>query len=144
VKAILREIQKTEGVTRRLSESAMRTLLSYTWPGNIRELGNVLRRVLITGTGRVVTRKELLPLLEGGPARSYTGEGIENESNQILLRIPRRSTFNEIIEECEKAVLLNALNENRWNKSRVTQVLRIPRQSLYNKISRYQLQKKSH
>ncbi|MBI4584210.1 MAG: sigma-54-dependent Fis family transcriptional regulator [Planctomycetes bacterium] len=142
IEAILKEIDKQEGVRRKLSESAMKTLLSYSWPGNIRELGNVLRRVLVTGSKRLVTRKEILPLLAGGPARSYVGEGLEEGENQILLRIPRRSNFNEIIEECEKAILLNALKENRWNKSRVTQVLQIPRQSLYNKIAKFNLKKK--
>ena len=143
VKGILSKLQK-EGFRRRLSQSAIRALMSYSWPGNVRELENVLRRLAVTGSRRLVTRKEILPLLAGGPARSYIGEGVEeNEGeNQIVLRIPQRQTFNEIIAECEKAVLLNALRENRWNKSRVTKVLQIPRQSLYNKIAKYKLRNK--
>jgi transcriptional regulator with GAF, ATPase, and Fis domain len=143
VKGLLVKLQK-EGFRRRLSQSAIRALMSYNWPGNVRELENVLRRLAIMGSRRLVTRKEILPLLSGGPARSYIGEGVgENENdNQIVLRIPQRQTFNEIIAECEKAVLLNALRENRWNKSRVTKVLQIPRQSLYNKIAKYKLRKK--
>ena len=62
---------------RKLSESAIKALMAYNWPGNIRELANVLRRVMITGTRRLVTRKEILPLLDGGPARSYVGEGAD-------------------------------------------------------------------
>ncbi len=141
VRHIMDEIARDEGVRRRLSESAMKALLSYSWPGNVRELTNVLRRLVVIGKRRVVTRKEILPLLSGGPARSYVGEGAEEIENQIVLRIPRRTTFNEIIAECEKAVLMNALRENRWNKSRVTKVLQIPRQSLYNKIARYGLKR---
>ena len=143
VRHSLSGIAKEDGASRKLSESAMNALMSYSWPGNVRELINVLRRVMITGTRRLVTRKEILPMLSGGPARSYVGEGAEELENQILLRIPRRSTFNEIISECEKAVLLNALKENRWNKSRVTKVLKIPRQSLYNKIAKYELKRAS-
>lgn len=143
VKGILTKLQKA-GFRRRLSRSALRALMSYSWPGNVRELENVLQRLAVTGTRRLVTRKEILPLLDGGPARSYVGEGIEDDEgdNQIVLRIPQRQTFNEIISECEKAVLLNSLKENRWNKSRVTKVLQIPRQSLYNKIAKYKLRKK--
>lgn len=143
VKGLLGKLQK-EGFRRRLSQSAIRALMSYSWPGNVRELENVLRRLAVTGSRRLVTRKEILPLFSGGPARSYIGEGVEeNENdNQIVLRIPQRQTFNEIVAECEKAVLLNALRENRWNKSRVTKVLQIPRQSLYNKIAKYKLRKK--
>lgn len=141
VRHILNQLAQEEGLRRRLSESAMKALLSYSWPGNVREMTNVLRRVMIMGKKRIVTRKELLPLLSGGPARSYIGEGAEDSEDQIVLRIPRRTSFNDIISECEKAVLLNALRQNRWNKSRVTKILRIPRQSLYNKIAKYDLKR---
>jgi DNA-binding NtrC family response regulator len=143
IRAVIDGIWKEEGIRRRLSDSAMKALLSYSWPGNVRELTNVLRRAFVSGDRRLITRKEILALLTRGPARSYVGEGAEEAENQILLRIPRRGTFNEIIEECEKAILLNALKENRWNKSRVTKLLQIPRQSLYNKIAKYELKRGS-
>ena len=59
------------------------------------------------------------------------------------MRIPLRESFNEIIDECERLVLLNALTEGGWNKSRVTRALSIPRQSLYNKIAKYDLERPS-
>ncbi len=146
VKFFMEEFKK-EGSRRRFSQSALKALMSYNWPGNVRELMNVLQRLMITGQKKkVITRKEVLPLLTGGPARSYVSEDLDREEggddNEIILRIPQRQTFNDIISECEKAVLLNALKENRWNKSRVTKVLQIPRQSLYNKIAKYDLKKK--
>jgi len=143
VKKFLMDFRK-DGIRRRLSESAMKGLMAYNWPGNVRELANVLQRLVISSSKRIITRKEILPLLTGGPAKSYISEDLEcdGDENQIILRIPQRQTFNEIISECEKAVLLNALKENRWNKSRVTKILKIPRQSLYNKIAKYKLSRK--
>ena len=54
-----------------------------------------------------------------------------------MLRIPATEGFNDIIAEVERLVILTALQRNRGNKSRVTKQLKIPRQTLYNKIDRY-------
>jgi two-component system C4-dicarboxylate transport response regulator DctD len=51
--------------------------------------------------------------------------------------VPAREGFNEIIAECERLILIHALRRHRGNKSRVTQQLGIPRQTLYNKLERY-------
>lgn len=54
-----------------------------------------------------------------------------------MIRIPAREGFNDIISECERLILVHALRRHRGNKSRVTQQLGIPRQTLYNKLERY-------
>ena len=59
------------------------------------------------------------------------------EGERLHLRIPLKQGFNEIIAECEKLVIIHALKANRGNKSRVTQQLGIPRQTLYNKLDKY-------
>ena len=96
----------------------------------------------LTSTQRVVARKDVLPfLVSGAQGTACLGENVERDDDQLMLRIPLRHTFNEIIDECESLILQNALKENGWNKSRVTKALGIPRQSLYNKIARYGLKK---
>jgi transcriptional regulator with GAF, ATPase, and Fis domain len=129
-----------EGIHKRIGESALRALLEYSWPGNVRELRNVIRRVLLTCPRRVIARKDVLPYLSGQKA-ACVGENIEYDQEHLLLRIPLKRSFNDIIEECERLVLLNALREHGWNKSRVTKALSIPRQSLYNKIARFGLKR---
>ena len=62
----------------------------------------------------------------------------EDRVARVRLELARA---RQIIDECERLVLQNALKENAWNKSRVTKALGIPRQSLYNKIARYGLKK---
>jgi DNA-binding NtrC family response regulator len=107
----------------------------------VRELRNVIRRALLTCPGRLVARKDVAGLLSPASASPRTGENIERDDKDLILRVPVRDSFNEIVEECERVILLNALNQHSWNKSKVTKALKIPRQSLYNKIARYQLER---
>ena len=142
VEHFLGRIRLDEGICRTFSSSASGGLVEYGWPGNVRELWNVLRKVLLTSEDKEIARKDLTPFLNGvRPAAACLGEGIEKDADHLLLRIPLRESFNEIIDECERLVLLNALNEGGWNKSRVTRALSIPRQSLYNKIAKYGLER---
>jgi DNA-binding NtrC family response regulator len=136
------EMEREEGISRRFSQSAMNELLKYNWPGNVRELRNVLRRSMVTCTRHTIVRKDLLPLLVGGQSTGFSGEDMERTDAHIILRLPRRSTFSEIMDECERVVLLSALKECRWNKSKVVKLLQIPRQSLYNKIEKLGLKRK--
>ena len=142
VEYFLGRLRRDEGISRKLSSSALRGLVEYGWPGNVRELWNVLHKVLLISEDKEVARKDLAPFLNGSsPAAACLGEGIEKDADHLLLRIPLCESFNEIIDECERLVLLNALNEGSWNKSRVTRALNIPRQSLYNKIAKYGLKR---
>ncbi len=138
----LSRLRQEEGIEKRLSVSARKALVEYGWPGNVRELWNVLRKVLLTCEEKEIARKHIAVFLNGAsPGAGCLGEGIEKDADHLLLRIPQRESFNEIIEQCEKLVLFNALTECGWNKSRVTRALGIPRQSLYNKITRYDLKR---
>ncbi len=141
VEHFVRQVCSEEKFSKRFSDSAMKALVEYGWPGNIRELRNVVRRVLLTSPRRVVARKDVAEFLKSGGPVAHSGEHIRREDDQMTIRIPARDSFNEIIDECERVVLEHALNECSWNKSRVTKVLKIPRQSLYNKIAKFDLQR---
>ncbi len=127
----------------RVSQSVLSTLREYPWPGNVRELRNVIHRAAATCSRGTIHRKDVLPLLaDRHAAGSFSGEGLERTESQIVLRVPRRESFNEIIGECERVVLFNALKECNWNKSKVVKMLKIPRQSLYNMIAKHDLRRK--
>ncbi|MGH9362560.1 MAG: sigma 54-interacting transcriptional regulator, partial [Thermoanaerobaculia bacterium] len=137
----LAEIEAEEGLALRISAGALKALEEYAWPGNVRELRNVIRRAAVTCGRRAIARKDVAPLLEGGPPAGFQGEGLDRSDTQLHLTVPRRESFNEIIGECERVVILNALKECRWNKSKVVKALKIPRQSLYNMIAKHDLQR---
>ncbi len=141
---LIREIQeelRAEGIRMRpLSKSALRAMENYHWPGNVRQLVNVLRRVTVTCRGREIGKKDLLGHLRREHGTPWRGEGLLREGTGVTLRVPLRATFKDLVGECEKAILLNALEEYAWNKSEVTRALKIPRQSLYNKMEKYGIQ----
>lgn len=138
---LLRRIGDEEGIQKRVSRSALRCLSEHSWPGNIRELYNVLRRAVVTSPRPVLVRKDLVELLSppGGAPRS--GANLRRDGEEVCLRIPARDSFNGLIDECERVILQNSLDECSWNKSRVTKALKIPRQSLYNKIEKFGLER---
>jgi DNA-binding NtrC family response regulator len=101
------------------SEEAMRTLMDYGWPGNARELRNVIERAVVVSKGNIVTESDInLP-------SSASGANHRVKS----------------LEEIEKAHILVVLNGNQWNIVRSAQALGIDRVTLYNKIRKFGLKK---
>ncbi|MBN1774289.1 MAG: sigma 54-interacting transcriptional regulator [Deltaproteobacteria bacterium] len=104
-----------------LSVEALRRLLAYDWPGNVRQLENVLSQALVFATDRTIGADEvLLPAAARGP---------------------RREAHREF-QAREAAELAAALDASRWNIVAVARTLGIPRTSLYRKLRRYGLTRK--
>jgi len=133
----LQELRVEHGFSKQFSESAALELKSYSWPGNIQQLKNVVQQSYLISEKRMIARKVLHSVLNDSPADALVGEKFEVSPEEITIRIPRIGGFNEIISEVERAVILAALRQNRGNKSRVTKQLKIPRQTLYNKLERF-------
>ena len=136
----LAELEREEGHAYRVSDSALEAFHGYSWPGNVRELRNLLRRAAVTANRRIITARDVQPLFTQ-EALGLEGDGVHRSGESLAFSIPHRGTFHEIIAECERVVLLNALKECRWNKSKVVKNLKIPRQSLYNLIARHGIEK---
>ena len=119
--SLLRNIgrgRNTEEVA--ISSSAMATLQRYTWPGNIRELRNVLERAaLVAGNGPI--RAEHLYL------QSASVEGA------------RLSVVGGTLKQMECAYIHHVLRDERGSIERAARRLGIPRSSLYNKMKRFEI-----
>ncbi|MAW76161.1 MAG: hypothetical protein CMJ95_02060 [Planctomycetes bacterium] len=137
IKQFISESGGTGDHSKRFSDSAVGELKVYPWPGNTRQLKNVVQQALLTCNGRVIPRKLVQQYLEESTSERLQGEKVQSTQDEIVLRIPATEGFNDIIAEVERLVILTALQRNRGNKSRVTKQLKIPRQTLYNKIDRY-------
>ncbi len=109
------------------SPDARSALLAYRWPGNIRELANVMERVALLSEEPVVTA-EMLGLLEAPGARPRTATREEQE-------IP----LGEVVGSVERGHLLEVLRQTNWNISRAAARLGISRNTLRYRIEKHGL-----
>ncbi|MGE4618602.1 MAG: sigma-54 dependent transcriptional regulator [Planctomycetota bacterium] len=144
VKRFISEMEPVEETPKRFSKSAIRELMTCPWPGNIQQLKNVVQQAILTCDQRTVPRKAIEQYLEGLVSERLQGDKVHSTVEEVLLRIPASEGFNDIIAEVERLVILTALQRNRGNKSRVTKQLKIPRQTLYNKIDRYGIEESEY
>ena len=94
---------------------------SYAWPGNLRQMKNVVKYATLLASGRYITRQELPEeLLESISKPSTTDLSLHDETH-------------------ERALILKALAESGNNKTRAAMLLGIDRKTLYNKLKNYQL-----
>jgi DNA-binding NtrC family response regulator len=102
-----------------LSEGALRALQSYSWPGNIRELRNVLERAVLLSDNKVLRERDLhFDLPEPTPAQTM------GNSTQTL-------------DEMEKEYIERILSIEHGRVEAAAKRLGIPRSSLYNKLKQY-------
>ena len=97
----------------------MQLFQSYSWPGNLRQMKNVIKYATLLATGRYITRKELPEELT---------ENLSSHTNVQLKNV-----------EHERDLIRKALQECGNNKTRAAQLLGIDRKTLYNKLKIYQL-----
>lgn len=144
VQHFLAEIELATDSSKRFSESAAQELMVYPWPGNIQQLKNVVHQAVLTCGRRVIPRKLVQQFLEELNDERLQGKNVRSTRDEVVLKIPASEGFNDIIAEVERLVILTALQRNRGNKSRVTKQLKIPRQTLYNKIDRYGIEESEY
>jgi DNA-binding NtrC family response regulator len=112
------------------SDEAILMLQNYSYPGNVRELENMVERAVLMARGRVI-------MPEHFPAR--TNSHPHDESHQLeidLLDLP----FHKSIAELEKRLIARALKESGGNKSEAANRLQINRRLLYNKIEEHKIE----
>ncbi|MGD1890875.1 MAG: sigma-54-dependent transcriptional regulator [Cyclobacteriaceae bacterium] len=108
-------------------------LQAYSWPGNIRELKNVVRRAVLLTSGDLVTL-EVLPTEITSPVTASV------TSDSISVPTTDNPDLKAIQEKTEKALIEETLIKVRYNKTQAAKVLNIDRKTLYNKLKRYNLE----
>jgi len=113
-----------------ISARALEKLCAYEWPGNIRELENEIRRmVVLTKDGEYVTTQFLSP----GPMHSAPRPA--PPASGLAAGHP----LKEHVEQLERRLVTDTLRRHRWNQSRAADELGLSRVGLANKIRRYRL-----
>jgi len=107
---------------RRISDNAASLLTAHSWPGNIRELANVVERAVLMSDGPEVLPTHLPPDIAGAASAA----GTQGDSS---------------LWGYERAMIVNALSENDWNQSKAARALGISRDNLRYRVKKYGIEK---
>jgi len=103
----------------KIASSALKLLMDYDWPGNVRELENIIERALVIGQGQKIEANDL-PF---------------SRRDMAPAELPRS------LKKMEGVHIRRILKETNWNISKAARELDIDRQTLYNKIDKYEITK---
>jgi DNA-binding NtrC family response regulator len=103
------------------SPEALSLLCTYRWPGNIRELRNVIERAVLLCDGAALGPEQLPREIVGG------------------FELPAAGDVTSSLEGYEKAMIVKALEEHGWNQTRAAQALGISRDNLRYRLRKYEI-----
>ena len=110
----------------KFSNDAMEVLLNYDYPGNVRELENIIEHALIVCQHKIIERNHLPLSLQGGISSMLPAED-------------NPSSFQREIQFGEKALILEMLRKYNWNKGKTAAALNINRTTLWRKMKKYHI-----
>lgn len=112
-----------------LTPEALECLVSYNWPGNIRELENLVERIaILKGQGQI----DVSDL----PAKYRGGTSNHTKSNQLVDIPDQGLDFNSAVDQFENQLILRALEKTSWNRNQAALLLRLNRTTLVEKIKK--------
>lgn len=111
-----------------MEQDALELLTTFHWTGNVRELRNLMERIVILSEKAVVTRQDLLSF------HQQPSPSLRIESHTIQPSLPKEK------ENMEKQRIMDALGQTNGNKSAAAKILGISRVTLYNKLEKFDIQ----
>jgi two-component system response regulator HydG len=119
------------------AEETMETFHNYSWPGNLREFRNVIRRAALLTTSGLISTKVLPPeIVDGHSFSQPAGEGHAQPMHHPIAH--KETDLKNAAAQAEYDTIMNVLKQVNYNKSRAAEILKIDRKTLYNKIKSYQ------
>ncbi|MCZ6785343.1 MAG: sigma-54 dependent transcriptional regulator [Proteobacteria bacterium] len=114
-----------------VSDEAMQTLVEYSWPGNVRELENLIERLVVLRPEGEITSDSL-------PSQFHE----KHDPQGRTPRVPSTGlSFNEVVDNLESDLIMQALEQTHWNKNQAAQLLGLNRTTLLEKIKKKGLEK---
>ncbi|HAX46561.1 MAG TPA: RNA polymerase subunit sigma-54 [Nitrospina sp.] len=138
-----------------ISSEAMQILVNYSWPGNIRELGNFVERMVVLSVGNTITPRDLPEKVLGEVPREnlppITEPEYEQSPPQMLQNGLQQSFFmglpedginlKSVVEDFERGLILEALEKTNWVKNKAAGLLQLNRTTLVEKIKKMKIQR---
>jgi DNA-binding NtrC family response regulator len=130
----LQKYARPNEAPKRVAPETMERLLSYRWPGNIRELENAIERAAVITVGDVITNEYL-------PRQILANSELEKPTFEIDLKHPLPYYLEQATEHIERAYIIKALEKTRGNVGRCAELCGLSRRSISGKISAYGIDK---
>jgi two-component system response regulator AtoC len=124
VNHFLDEFSLKRGFSLEVSPEAMRCLIAYDYPGNVRELKNIIERVSVLATEQVIKRDDL-------PSDLTDGNGFDSENDTFSL--------SQAMAKTEKQMILKVLAQTKGKKGEAADLLGISRKNLWEKLKHHKL-----
>ncbi|MCH9648028.1 MAG: sigma-54 dependent transcriptional regulator [Deltaproteobacteria bacterium] len=114
--------------SKEFNKDALEHLRSLPWKGNVRELKNLVERLLILSPGESVTSEDVMAAIGRGRA-------------ELSGALSAAKTLREFRETAERLFLIRKLEENGWNVTQTAQAIDTPRSNLYKKMEQYDIKR---
>ena len=126
IEHILRKInyELSRGI-RKVEEGALQRMTEYDWPGNVREMENVLTHVAVNTQGEVIFEEAIVPLL-----------GQKSHIHQNPKEVPNK---NQSLKDIEKEHIMEVLNHTHWHLGKACELLGISRPTLRHRLKAYEI-----
>ena len=120
-----------------ISESALNKLLEHNWPGNIRELENIIQRAVLISKNDFLTENDIVfdALMDDAEEEQTLGQVVKQFNGAPL---------KHIVSEIEREAILQKLKINNGNVAKAAKTLKICKAALYEKMKRYDITAKEH
>lgn len=116
-----------------VTKEAVDILTGYDWPGNIRELENIMERAVILDVDNVIGKDDLPDVIVG--MRKVGSQNAEGPTKEPALP----DSLKDALKDPERVYILKILEEVGWNKKKAAQKLGVNRTTLYNKLRKHNL-----
>lgn len=124
VEATLRELNEKYGKERVFSPEVLQCLLNYSWPGNVREVRNIVERMVVTSISSVISVQDIPPALRNDKSSKYR----RPDTNQLKLAV----------EEVEKDLITRAIKEYK-SMRKAARVLGVDQSTVARKVQKYSI-----
>ena len=129
VQHLFGKLRERQGVAPlRMASSVMSALANYRWPGNVRQLENVIERMAVLAAGEEITEADLPEEIRRTPA----------PRDSFLLEVPEEGVS---LEAVERELLLRALEKFSWNQTQAARFLDISRRTLIYRMEKHGLRR---
>lgn len=122
--------RRFEEPVKTLSKEASSILMGYHWPGNIRELENIMEQVAVMCEGSEITADDIPFNLKENSSETCSSSEI------IINTIESGISFNDAVDNYQRALILEALRKTGWVKAKAAKLLKMNRTTLVEKIKK--------